>query len=100
MAKLSKAQERTLQKIRERYDEAIERSLRYYTEHIQNPDKYETPQMIEHYKENLEYVKKGFMLWQSGNSRTLERLAEEGFIEYIKKDGIRFTPIDWVKLIK
>ena len=96
MKKLSKAQERELERIRFNYTpEKIEGGKQYYIEHIANA---ENEKWKEWYQEHLEMYEKGFILWESRNSRTLEILAEAEMIDYIKVDTNRRIPIDWVRL--
>jgi hypothetical protein len=93
--KLSKAQERTLERIRSQYQKELQDGKQYYVEHLENP---RDDDWRKYYQEHLDMYEKGFVLWGSTNSRTLEILAEAGFIEYIKKERWGGSPIDWVKL--
>lgn len=97
--KLSKAQERTLEQIRDSYNKRLEDEFEFYKKRI---DEYENYNYLplSYYENHLKMVNKGYVLWQSGNSRTLEILCEHGYIDYIKKDENRScTPIDYVKLL-
>lgn len=99
MKKITKAQEKELQRIRDKYEVDLERERTGYAKDlelaIQNNDEFD----IQYSREHLEMANKGYILWVSRNSRTLECLQELGYIEYIKKDIGRWTPIDYVKLI-
>ena len=92
--KLSKAQQVQLDKMRAEYSKELSRELEYYSKGPKNE------RLVEHYKECLEMVKKGFVLWYSPNSKTLEKLAALGYIEYVPKANRNFgSPIDWIKLL-
>lgn len=102
MKKLSKAQEQTLQRLKDKYmKEAYDTS--YYEERLANIENdyswYNIDEGKEFYQEHIDMKKKGFILVYSHNSRTLEILAEHGLIEYIKSDRRGTCPIDWVKLL-
>jgi len=101
MKRLSKAQENVLARIKESYDAKLEDDKKYYTEAIENHDSPRYKGLpLEYYQEHLEMANKGYILWHSTNSKTLEILAQHGLIEYIKKDGFRnIYPVDYVKLI-
>lgn len=103
MKKLSKAQERELERIQKNYANDLERGIKEFTDDIKNygksrPDGFHIP--LSFYQEHLDMYKKGYVVWYSANSRTLEILAEHGFIEYIKNDNYnRSYTLDWVKLL-
>ena len=101
MKKLTKAQERALEEIRRSSEqEKVEESIRYYERQI---ERYADDEWwIAWIREHIERYKNGWVLVQSYNSRTLEVLAESGFIEYEKnqKQDRRYTPIDWARLVK
>lgn len=101
MKKLSKAQEKVLNKIRAEYQKRLDEDLEMLISDSQKPLEerrylFSTDEWI---KEKLEIANKGFILWHSTNSRTLEILAEAGYIEYDKRDGIRSIPLDYIKLL-
>lgn len=97
--KISKAQEKELQRIRNKYADHLEKERISYAKDlelaIQKNDEWD----IQYSKDHLEMANKGYILWISPNSRTLECLQELGYIEYLKKDTGRWTPIDYVKLL-
>ena len=96
MAKLSKAQERELNRIKSRYSIELVDGLAYWEKQLQ-----EAPEQHKHWiAEEVELANKGFINWYSANSRTLEKLAEYGYIEYLKDDcRARTTPIDHIRLL-
>ena len=95
--KLSKAQQTELDKMRAQYNATLAEELEYYTKGL---EKATTDFQKEYNKASLEMVNKGFILWYSFNSKTLEKLASLGYIEYVKKENRRFgSPIDWIKLL-
>lgn len=97
MKKLTKAQEKTLARIREDFNSGeLEEEKVYWEKAIENCN---DERSLEFYKEHVEMNKKGYILFHSNNSRTLEILAENNLIDYIKNDGRSLAPIDWVKLI-
>lgn len=99
MKKLSKAQERTLEHIKAEYtSETIQKGIAYYEERLADPER---ESMKSWYLDHKEMYENGYILFASPNSRTLEILAELGYIEYIKKERwfSNATPIDWVKLL-
>ena len=97
--KLSKAQERELERIRERYNRVLARELEDFQKDVDEQEWTRSSLPREYFEGNLARVKEGYVLWNSPNSRTLEILAEHNLIEYIKNDEVRFSPIDWVKLL-
>lgn len=95
MAKLSTAQERELNKIKAQYEIEVEKELIFWEEELQTAE-----EQHKHWiAKRVELAKQGFISWYSSNSRTLQKLAEYGYIEYIKLDEHRGTPIDKVKLL-
>lgn len=98
MKKLSSAQEKVLARIRERYEEDLIKEKKFYEQKVLNYNNDVLP--LEYYEEHLEMANKGFILWSSSNSRTLKVLAENGYIEYIKRDLSRYVPIDYIKLLE
>ena len=100
MKRLSKAQTNELITIQKVYKTHLEMEKQSYNEAVTN---YGTSTQfllpLEYYTEHLKMANEGFILWQCPNSRTLERLAECGYIEYIKRDNNRNTPIDYIKLL-
>lgn len=101
--KLSKAQERVLDGLRRCYDETLESKTRHNENTVNNWETEKrkwSPLGLDYFKKELEDNRNGFICFYSANSRTLEILAEQGYIEYIKLDRDGCTPIDKVKLIK
>lgn len=98
--RLSKAQENTLNWIRERYEETLVHELETYRREVEQPETRPVKGLSdEYYKEQLAYAERGFILLHSFNSKTLEKLAEAGYIEYLKNDKCRSYPLDRVKLL-
>ena len=101
--RLSPAQERVLNLINETYDKDLKHQLETYRKEVEEEEwnknnGFHLPE--EYYREHLKYAEQGFILWQSWNCKTLEKLDELGFIQYIKADANRqCTPMDLVKLI-
>lgn len=99
MAKLSKAQAEELELIRTKYSEKVAESIAYYREKLADPTTEEKHR--EFFERRLKESEDGFILWRSSNSRTLQKLADMGFIDYVKNDKYgRFTPLDLVRIRK
>ena len=95
--KLTQAQERTLERIkRNSTPEAIKKSLDWYNEKLETAENDDWEQW---YLDHIAMYESGWVLVQSLNSRTLEILAEQGYIEYKKQERWGGTPIDWAKLV-
>lgn len=102
MTKLSKAQAKELELIQFKYshwdDEMWNKEIQeneYKLEKAyQEKDEYD----VRYYTEELKMWREHFILWTSKNSRTLEKLQELGYIQYVKNDkfAVRLN-IDWVK---
>ena len=95
MKKLSKAQDRTLSLLKEIYPKKAYDASYYYSK----LEKETRTEWIKWYKDHIDMIDRGFILWNSLNSRTLEVLAEQGYIEYIKSKRCGNSCIDWVKLL-
>lgn len=95
--KLTKAQEKLLNEIRESYDEELKSSKEYYKMQLSESDDERLTLM---YKEMLAELADGFITLRSVNYKTLEALAKEGYIEYIKGSRTGLYTFDLVKLLE
>lgn len=100
--KLTKAQERELQLITEQYAGILQRQKDSFKHDLDNAvaenldDRY-----IQYYTESLDLANQGFILWRCPNIKTLQKLADLGYIEYRPDKQFRrvCSPIDRVKLL-
>ena len=97
--KLTKAQEAELKLIRERYADDLEHEKITYKQALERAIMDEEDWRIKFYTERIDFVNRGFIAWKSPNSRTLQKLADLGYIEYDKNDKYRQYPLDRVKLL-
>ena len=82
--------------IRARYSEELKKEIAWYREQLADPT---VEKHREYFEKRLKETEDGFCLWKSSNSRTLQKLADMGYIDYVKNDKYgRFTPLDLVRL--
>lgn len=99
--KLTKAQEAELKLIREQYAEKLQREKDNFKRDLDEAIIKKQDRWIQFYTKSLDLANQGFMLWRCPNSKTLQKLTDLGYIEYIY-EGRQFrnsSPIDRVKLL-